>query len=134
MANSDRSDAQRLKQLDAIEDKLKKQKLHLKDIKDGTVKVANQDKAIEGADFVYAKSWCSYEQYGQILRTDDKWMITPKKMKLTNNAKFMHCLPVRRNVVVADSVLDNPNSLVIKQSENRIYAAQAVLKEILENG
>jgi N-succinyl-L-ornithine transcarbamylase len=94
----------------------------------------NQDKAIEGADFVYAKSWCSYEQYGQILRTDDKWMITPKKMKLTNNAKFMHCLPVRRNVVVADSVLDNPNSLVIKQSENRIYAAQAVLKEILENG
>jgi N-succinyl-L-ornithine transcarbamylase len=93
-----------------------------------------QDKAIEGADFVYAKSWCSYEQYGQILRTDDKWMITPKKMKLTNNAKFMHCLPVRRNVVVADSVLDNPNSLVIKQSENRIYAAQAVLKEILENG
>ena len=94
----------------------------------------NQDKAIEGADFVYAKSWCSYEQYGQILRTDDKWMLTPKKMKLTNNAKFMHCLPVRRNVVVADSVLDNPNSLVIKQSENRIYAAQAVLKEILENG
>jgi|TARA_B110000438_G_scaffold235553_1_gene232324 N-succinyl-L-ornithine transcarbamylase len=94
----------------------------------------NQDKAIEGADFVYAKSWCSYEQYGKILRTDDKWMITPKKMKLTNNAKFMHCLPVRRNVVVADSVLDNPNSLVIKQSENRIYAAQAVLKEILENG
>ena len=94
----------------------------------------NQDKAIEGADFVYAKSWCSYEQYGQILKTDDKWMLTPKKMKLTNNAKFMHCLPVRRNVVVADSVLDNPNSLVIKQSENRIYAAQAVLKEILENG
>ena len=83
---------------------------------------------------MYAKNWCSYEKYGQILRTDDEWMLTQEKMELTNNGKFMHCLPIRRNIVAADGVLDSPNSLVIKQSENRTYAAQAVLKQLLENG
>jgi N-succinyl-L-ornithine transcarbamylase len=93
----------------------------------------DQKEAMEGADFVYTKNWCSYEQYGQILRTDDQWMITPEKMKWTNNAKFMHCLPIRRNIVAADGVLDSPNSLVISQAQNRIYSAQAVLKQLLEN-
>ncbi len=94
----------------------------------------DQEKALEGADFVYTKNWCSYDHYGQILKTDDQWMITPKKMQLTNNGKFMHCLPIRRNIVAADGVLDSPNSLVIQQSKNRIYSAQAVLKQLLENG
>lgn len=94
----------------------------------------NQEEALKNADFVYAKNWCSYGQYGQILRTDDEWMLSPEKMKLTNNAKFMHCLPIRRNIVVSDGVLDNPNSLVIEQANNRTYAAQAVLKTLLDNG
>lgn len=92
----------------------------------------DQNKALENADFVYAKNWSSYTKYGKILSQDSGWTITEEKMKLTNGAAFMHCLPVRRNVVVSDSVLDQGNSLVIQQSENRIYAAQAVLKSILE--
>ncbi len=91
----------------------------------------NQEKAFERADFIYTKNWSSYQEYGKILCTDEKWMITPEKMALTNDAKFMHCLPVRRNMVVADGVLNSPNSLVIHQSNNRTFAAQAVLKNIL---
>ncbi len=93
----------------------------------------NQDKAFSNADFIYAKNWSSYLDYGKVLTTDSSWMITEKKMQLTNNAKFMHCLPVRRNVVVADAVIDSENSLVIEQSNNRTFAAQVVLKKILEN-
>jgi N-succinyl-L-ornithine transcarbamylase len=93
----------------------------------------DQKTALRGADFVYAKNWAAYEPYGQILRQDLDWMITPEKMALTNQAKFMHCLPVRRNVVVADAVLDSPNSLVIQQADNRTYAAQVVLKGLLEH-
>jgi N-succinyl-L-ornithine transcarbamylase len=100
----------------------------------GITCTTDQEKAIEGADFVYTKNWCSYEQYGQILRTDDEWMITPEKMERTNDGKFMHCLPIRRNIVAADGVLDSPNSLVIQQSQNRIFSAQSVLKQVLENG
>ena len=96
--------------------------------------INNQEEALEGADFVYAKNWSSYEDYGKILRTDYEWMITSEKMKHTNNAKFMHCLPIRRNIVAADDVLDSPNSLVIEQANNRTFAAQVVLKKILENG
>ena len=96
--------------------------------------VYNQEEALEGADFVYAKNWCSYTEYGKILRTDDEWMLTSEKMKHTNDALFMHCLPVRRNIVVADGVLDHPNSLVIEQANNRTYAAQWVLKKLLQNG
>lgn len=103
-------------------------------ITQGVKCVTNQEEALDGADFIYTKNWSSYEHYGQILRTDDKWMITPEKMELTNNGKFMHCLPIRRNIVAADGVLDSPNSLVIQQSQNRIYSAQAVLKQLLENG
>ena len=96
--------------------------------------IHNQEEAIKDADFVYAKNWCSYSNYGSILRTDNEWTLTQDKMKLTNNAKFMHCLPVRRNIVVADGVLDHPNSLVIDQANNRTFAAQAVLKTLLDNG
>lgn len=92
----------------------------------------DQAKAFEGADFIYAKNWSAYDNYGKIENKDSFWMVTPQKMNLTNNASFMHCLPVRRNVVVSDEVLDNGNSLVIKQAENRTYAAQAVLKSILQ--
>jgi len=92
----------------------------------------DQNKALVGADFVYAKNWSSYNDFGKILSTDSSWMITEKKMALTNQGAFMHCLPVRRNVIVADQVLDGPNSLVIQQAENRTYAAQAVLKRLLE--
>ena len=93
----------------------------------------DQEKAFKNVDFVYAKNWSSYTNYGKILTQSSKWMIDENKMKLTNNAKFMHCLPVRRNVVVEDDVLDSKNSLVIKQANNRTYAAMAVLKNILQN-
>lgn len=92
----------------------------------------NQDKALEGADFVYAKNWSSFKEYGKILTKDPNWMVTEQKMSLTNNAKFMHCLPVRRNVVVSDEVLDSENSVVIQQAGNREFAAQAVLTEMLK--
>jgi len=94
----------------------------------------NQEKALEGADFVYVKNWSSYHQYGKILSTDSAWMITKEKLKNTNKASVMHCLPVRRNVVVADEVLDGPDSIVIQQAGNRIWAAQAVLRELLKDG
>ena len=96
--------------------------------------IYNQEKALEGADFVYAKNWCSYNDYGKILRSDEEWMINAEKMKLTNGAKFMHCLPIRRNIVATDDVLDDSCSLVIEQANNRTYAAQWVLKKLIENG
>ncbi|MEM1325268.1 MAG: acetylornithine carbamoyltransferase [Bacteroidota bacterium] len=92
----------------------------------------DQAKAFENADFIYAKNWSSYESYGKILPIDQDWMITMKLMQQTNNAKFMHCLPVRRNVVVEDAVLNSDHSVVIEQANNRTFAAQAVLKRILE--
>jgi N-succinyl-L-ornithine transcarbamylase len=90
----------------------------------------NQKEALKDADFVYAKNWSSYNDYGKILSQDKNWMITQEKLA---NAKFMHCLPVRRNVVVQDAVLDSENSIVIQQANNRTYSAQIVLKNILEN-
>lgn len=93
----------------------------------------DQKKAFEGADFVYAKNWSSYEEYGKILSTDDSWMVDEAKMALTNNGKFMHCLPVRRNVVVSDGVIDSENSLVIEQAANRIVSAQTIFKKLLES-
>ncbi|WP_340199808.1 N-acetylornithine carbamoyltransferase [Ascidiimonas sp. W6] len=94
----------------------------------------DQDKAFKGADFIYAKNWSSYHQYGKVLEQDSKWMVTAKKMELTNKAHFMHCLPVRRNIIVSDAVLDSNTSLVLQQANNRTYAAMTVLKKILENG
>lgn len=93
----------------------------------------DQRKAFEGADFIYGKNWSSFADYGKILNRDPGWTITAEKMALTNNGKFMHCLPVRRNVVVDDAVLDGPHSIVINQANNRTWAAQAVLKSILES-
>lgn len=92
----------------------------------------DQDKAFENADFIYAKNWSNYIEYGQITNADTNWTITAEKMALTNNAKFMHCLPVRRNVIVTDEVIDSENSIVIQQANNRTYAAQLVLEKILK--
>ena len=90
----------------------------------------NQEDALKDADFVYVKNWSSYTNYGEILTKDTSWMLTKEKL---GNAKFMHCLPVRRNVVVEDAVLDSEQSVVIKEANNRTFAAQIVLKKILEN-
>lgn len=99
----------------------------------GNAKVEyDQKKAFEGADFIYAKNWSSYSDYGKVLSTDRSWMVTSQKMELTNNGKFMHCLPVRRNVIVEDDVLDSDQSLVIPQAGNRVTSMQSVLKTILE--
>jgi len=92
----------------------------------------DQDAALKNADFVYVKNWSSYEQYGQVLCSDQGWMLTNKKLAQTNNAKVMHCLPVRRNVELSDEILDGSNSLVTKQAANRVWAAQSVLASILE--
>ena len=92
----------------------------------------DQKKAFENADFVYAKNWSSYSQYGQVLSQDRQWMVDQEKMDLTNKGRFMHCLPVRRNVVVSEEVLDSKTSLVIEQANNRTYAAQLVLSKILK--
>ncbi|MFC3812058.1 N-acetylornithine carbamoyltransferase [Lacihabitans lacunae] len=94
--------------------------------------VHNQEEAFAGADFIYTKNWSSFEHYGQVLTQDPAWRITPEKMALTNNGKFMHCLPVRRGLKVADEVLDSPDSVVIQQAGNRVWSVQAALKNILE--
>lgn len=92
----------------------------------------DQNKALENADFVYVKNWSSFSNYGQ-LGTDLSWQMTRAKLDLTNKAKLMHCLPVRRNVVISDDALDSPHSVVQQQAHNRLFAAQAVLKAILES-
>lgn len=92
----------------------------------------NQDEALKGADYVYVKNWSSYEDYGQILCRDNSWMLTDEKLTLTNKAKVMHCLPVRRNVELSDEILDGPNSIITQEASNRVWAAQAVLHEILQ--
>ncbi|GAB3991488.1 acetylornithine carbamoyltransferase [Spirosoma daeguense] len=92
----------------------------------------NQDEAFAGADFIYGKNWSSYTHYGQVLTQDPSWAVTMDDLRLTNNGRFMHCLPVRRNLKVSDEVLDSPQSLVIEQAANREWSAQAVLKEILK--
>lgn len=91
----------------------------------------DQNKAFQNADFIYTKNWSSYNDYGKITNSDPSWTVTTDKMKLTNNAKFMHCLPVRRNVIVTDEVIDSANSLVIQQANNRTYAVQLVLQKIV---
>jgi N-succinyl-L-ornithine transcarbamylase len=91
----------------------------------------DQEEALKDADFVYVKNWSTFKDYGKIYESDPKWMLTNKKLQITNNAKVMHCLPVRRNVELSDEVLDSRNSLVTTQAANRVWAAQAVLAEIL---
>jgi len=98
------------------------------EITNGCKIVNDQEKALENANFVYVKNWSSYTEYGKVLQHDPTWMMTKKKL---GKAKFMHCLPVRRNIVVEDAVLDSEQSLVIDQANNRTWAAQLVLKELL---
>ncbi len=91
----------------------------------------DQDAALKDADYVYVKNWSTYNDYGKIYVNDPEWMLTNEKLQLTNNARVMHCLPVRRNVELSDEVLDGPNSIVTLEASNRVWAAQAVLSEIL---
>ena len=97
----------------------------------GATIIHDQEKALSEADFIYVKNWSSYNDYGQVLSTDQSWMLTNEKLKNTNNAKVMHCLPVRRNVELSDEILDGPNSLITKEASNRVWAAQAVIAEML---
>ncbi len=99
---------------------------------EGATITTDQDQALLNADFVYVKNWSSYTNYGEMSLVKEDWLLTPEKMKATNNAKIMHCLPVRRNIELLDELLDGPNSLVYQQAENRIYAAQIVLKQLLK--
>ena len=94
----------------------------------------DQDEALKDADIIYVKNWSTFNDYGRIYCNDPEWMLTNEKLQLTNNAKVMHCLPVRRNVELSDEVLDGPNSIVTQQASNRVWAAQAVLSEILRSG
>ncbi|MBQ3635702.1 MAG: N-acetylornithine carbamoyltransferase [Bacteroidales bacterium] len=103
------------------------------DIMQGAHLERDQRKAFEGADFIYAKNWSSFEQYGKILSKDRSWTVDAEHMSWTNNAKFMHCLPVRRNMIVSDEVIDSPNSLVIPEAANRVVSAQVVMKRMLES-
>ncbi|MEI6410648.1 MAG: acetylornithine carbamoyltransferase [Bacteroidota bacterium] len=99
----------------------------------GATVTHNQEKALEGADFVYVKNWSSYTDYGKVLCTDAAWMLTERHLQYSNHAKVMHCLPVRRNVELSDEILDGPHCLVQTQAANRVFAAQAVLKKLLAN-
>jgi N-succinyl-L-ornithine transcarbamylase len=98
----------------------------------GATVVHDQNKALAGADYVYIKNWSSFQDYGTMTAVDGDWMMTNKKLQQTNNAKVMHCLPVRRNVELSGEVLDRPNSIVTQEAGNRVWAAQAVLSEILK--
>lgn len=95
----------------------------------------DQRKAFEGADFIYAKNWSAYmdPNYGKVLSTDRDWTVDAEKMALTNNAFFMHCLPVRRNMIVTDDVIESERSIVIPEAANREISAQTVIKRLLES-
>lgn len=99
----------------------------------GAPVIHDQQEALKDADFVYAKNWSSYEDYGKVLSPATDWMLTQEKLLVTNDAKIMHCLPVRRNVELPDEILDSKNSLVTEQAKNRVWAAQAVLANILKD-
>jgi len=100
----------------------------------GATITTDQQAALTGADFVYVKNWSSYAEYGKILVTGREWMPTAEKLKVSNRAKIMHCLPVRRDLELASELLDGPDSLVVKEAGNRVWAAQVVLKRMLEGG
>lgn len=95
----------------------------------------DKEKAYKGADFIYAKNWSAYSDpnYGKILSKDRSWMVDEAKMKLTNDAFFMHCLPVRRNMIVTDGVIESKNSIVIPEAANRVVSAQAVIRDMLRS-
>ena len=93
----------------------------------------NRQEALKDADFIYVKNWSAYEPYGQMPPVDDDWLLTNDDLKITNDAKVMHCLPVRRNLELSDEILDGPHSAVVREAGNRVWAAQAVLKQMLES-
>tara|TARA_R110000796_G_scaffold252584_1_gene388156 strand:+ start:21206 stop:22147 length:942 start_codon:yes stop_codon:yes gene_type:complete len=101
------------------------------EFREGVSVFHNQAEALKDADFVYVKNWSSYDDYGQILSQDESWTFGSKQLELTDNAKVMHCLPVRRGLVIKDEILDGPNAIHLEQAENRVYAAQAVFHELL---
>jgi N-succinyl-L-ornithine transcarbamylase len=104
-----------------------------KEFTNGASITHNQDEALKDADLVYVKNWSTYKDYGKIYENDPGWMLTEEKLRLTNTAKVMHCLPVRRNVELSDEVLDSTNSIITQQAANRVWAAQAVISEILKS-
>ena len=101
------------------------------EFREGVAVFHDQAEALKDADFVYVKNWSSYDDYGQILSQDESWTFGSKQLELTGNAKVMHCLPVRRGLVIKDEILDGPNAIHLEQAENRVYAAQAVFHELL---
>lgn len=103
------------------------------DFTQGATITHNQNEALAGADFIYVKNWSAYEPYGQVFEGNEDWMLTNDKLKITNDAKIMHCLPVRRNLELSAEVLDGPSSIVVHEASNRVWAAQVVLKRMLEN-
>jgi N-succinyl-L-ornithine transcarbamylase len=102
------------------------------DFTDGATITNNQDEALKDADFIYVKNWSAYEPYGKVYPGNEDWMLTIEKLKPASNGSVMHCLPVRRNLELSDEILDGPHSLVIHEAGNRVWAAQAVLKRMLE--
>jgi N-succinyl-L-ornithine transcarbamylase len=102
------------------------------DFTQGATITHNQDEAIADADFIYVKNWSAYEPYGQIFGENLDWMLTNDRLKITNNAKVMHCLPVRRDLELSSEILDGPSSIVVHEAGNRVWAAQAILKQMLE--
>lgn len=99
---------------------------------EGVTVLHDQKEALKDADFVYVKNWSSYEQYGKVLSQDESWSLSNEHLAVTSNAKVMHCLPVRRGLVIKDEVLDGPNAIHLDQAENRVYAAQAVFEKLLQ--
>ncbi|MDR2272191.1 MAG: acetylornithine carbamoyltransferase [Sphingobacterium sp.] len=104
-----------------------------KDFTKGATISTNLNESLKDADFVYVKNWSSYQEYGEVYTVDEDWMMDNEKLSLTNDAKVMHCLPVRRDLELSAEILDGPNSLVIKEASNRVWAAQVVLKRMLED-
>lgn len=100
-------------------------------VKNTTV-IHDQNEALKDADFIYVKNWSSFENYAEMPEVKENWILTEEKLKLTNNAKVMHCLPVRRNVELSDEVMDGENSIIYQQAKNRIFSAQTVFSEILD--
>lgn len=105
--------------------------LDIKFTKDTPV-IHNQEEALEDADFIYVKNWSSFDDYANMPKVEDNWMLTNEKLEFTNQAKVMHCLPVRRNLELSDEVMDGKNSIIYQQAKNRIFSAQAVFSEILD--
>ncbi|MES2108357.1 MAG: acetylornithine carbamoyltransferase [Bacteroidota bacterium] len=103
------------------------------DFTKGAKIVHNQDEALADADFIYVKNWSTYEPYGKIFPGNEDWMLTNERLRVTNSAKIMHCLPVRRDLELSSEILDGPSSIVVHEAGNRVWAAQAVLKKMLES-